>query len=234
LHKNALSVRIESNVFEERTGLGPADVTINGAPAKRSWFIVTALNRPAEEICQSTAIFVERCGLARNVTAASIAKQDDELLTQLFGKPEQGGRMSGHPYINSNQRHRVQGEVSHRLRLLLEADNRDLVKPRHARGYEVDGEIETSTGRLLLEIKTGTTASDVYAGIGQLIVYPKLLPQLANHRRILLLPGAPSSALCKAISECRVELHSYEVQIEGENVDVSFSKAFLQLCGLDG
>ncbi|MET4211472.1 hypothetical protein [Bradyrhizobium sp. LA2.1] len=234
LHRNALSVRIESDVFEERTGLSPADVTIDGKPAKRSWFIVAALDCPPAEICQNTATFVERCRLARDPTAAAIAKQDDEHLTQLFGKPEQGGRISGQPYINPNQRHRVQGEVSQRLRMLLTSDGRNLDKPRHARGYEVDGEIKTATESLLLEIKIDTTASDVYAGIGQLTVYPKLLPHLADHRRILLLPGCPSSALVEAIRECGVELHSYKVNIDGESVDVSFSEDFLQLCGIGG
>ncbi|OAF07723.1 hypothetical protein AYJ54_16545 [Bradyrhizobium centrolobii] len=189
LHKNAQSLRIESNEFEERTGLKPADVTIDGKPAKRSWFIVTALDLPTAEICQNTAAFVEGCGLARNPDAAAVAKQDDERLAQLFGKPEQGGRITGHPTINHNQRHRIQGEVWQKLQALLAADGRRLDKPRHARGYEVDGEIETPTERLLLEIKTDTTASDIYAGIGQLIVLSEAITAAFRP------PSGPSSGL---------------------------------------
>jgi hypothetical protein len=233
LHKNAQSPRIESNEFADRTGLKPANVTRNGKPARRAWFIVTALDIPEDEICQNTAAFVERCSLARDRDVAAMAKLDDERLNDLFGKPEQGGQVTGQPTINPNQLRRIQGEVWQKLYALLVADGRGLHKPKHARGYEVDGEIETPTGRLLLEIKTNNTAADVYTGIGQLIVYPKLLPRLSGHRRILLLPGAPSGVLIEAIRECGVELHSYNLKLDGGEVHVSFSARFLQLCNLD-
>lgn len=232
LHKNAQSVRVESNEFEERTGLKPAAVTIDGKSAKRAWFIVTALDRPAAEICQNTAAFVDRCCLARDPNAALVAKHDRERLTELFGKPEQGGQITGHPTINLNQRRRIQGEVWQKLNALLVADGRRLDKPKHARGYEVDGEIEAPTERLLIEIKTDSTAADVYTGIGQLTVYPKLLPRLLDHRRVLLLPRSPSGALIEAIRECGVDLHSYELKLDGEQVYVNFSAQFLQLCNL--
>lgn len=232
LHQNAQSHRIESNEFEERTGLKPADVTKDGKPAKRSWFIVTALDGPTAEMCQNTAAFVDRCRLARNPHAAAVAKHGEERLTQLLGKPEQGGWITGHPTINHNQRRRIQGEVWQGLQALLVADGRCLDKPKHARGYEVDGEIKTPTESLLLEIKSDNKAADVYAGMGQLIVYPKLLPELSGHRRILLLPGSPSAALSEVICECGVELHSYDLKLESEEVQVSFSARFLQLCNL--
>jgi len=232
LHENAQSARIETSEFEERTGLRPADVTISGSPAKRSWFIVTPLDGSSTDICRNTAAFVDRCNLARNPDAAVTAKHDYERLTELFGKPEQGGQISGQPIINFNQRRRIQGEVWQELQARLKVDGRDLVKPRHARGFEVDGEIETKAGKLLLEIKTEATAADVYAGIGQLIVYPKLLPRLSGHRCILLLPGSPSGALIKAIGECGIELHRYDLRLDGEEVHVCFSAEFLQLCNL--
>ncbi len=195
LHKNAQSPRIASNEFEDRTGLKPATVTINGEPARRSWFIVTALGISAAEICQNTAAFLDRCGLARDPDAAMVVKHDDERLTELFGKPEQGGQITWHPTINLSQRRRIQGEVWQRLNALLVADGRRLDKPKHARGYEVDGEIKTPTGRLLLEIKTDNTAADVYTGIGQLTVYPKLLPRLSGHRRV---PSSSGLAIKRA------------------------------------
>ena len=112
------------------------------------------------------------------------------------------------------------------------ADGRRLDKPKHARGYEVDGEIATPTEMLLIEIKTDNTAADVYTGIGQLIVYPKLLPRLSGHRRVLLLPGSPTAALIEATRECGVELHSYDLKLDSEEVHVCFSAPFLQLCNL--
>jgi hypothetical protein len=232
LHKNAQSSRIENDEFEDRTGLKPADVTISGEPTRRTWFVVSALDIPADEICQSTEAFVDSCAIGRNTDAAIVAKHDNERLTELFGKPEQGGQITGRPTINLNQRRRIQGEVWQKLNALLVADGRFLDKPKHARGYEVDGEIETRTDSLLLEIKTDNAAADVYTGIGQLIVYPKLLPRLAGHRRILLLPGSPSGVLIEAIRECGIELHSYDLKLDGEEVHVCFSTQFLQLCNL--
>jgi hypothetical protein len=85
---------------------------------------------------------------------------------------------------------------------------------------------------LLLEIKTDTTATDVYTGIGQLILYPKLLGWLSGHRRVLLLPRSPREPLIAAVGECGVELHSYDLQQDGKQVRVTFSPQFLQLCDL--
>lgn len=232
LHANAQSNDIDEFQFVRRTGLKPDDVTIDGKPAKRRWFIVTALDISATDICQNTAAFVDRCSLARDPDAAEAAKRDDERLTKLFAEPEQGGQISGQPTINLNQRHRIQGEVWQALHALLVADGRCLKKPKHTRGYAVDGEIETQAGKLLLEIKSGTTAADAYTGVGQLILYPKLLPQLSDHRRILLLPGSPPAALVAAIGECGVELHRYDLQEDGVEVHVTFSLEFLHLCGL--
>lgn len=45
-----------------------------------------------------------------------------------------------------------------------------LRKPRHAREYEVDGEIPVGSDKLLLEIKAGTSASEMYGGVGQLLL----------------------------------------------------------------
>ncbi|WP_407114289.1 hypothetical protein [Bradyrhizobium sp. LMG 9283] len=233
LHKNAQSARVESHDFEERTGLKPAAVTIDGKPAKRTWFIVTALDRPAAEICQNTAAFVDRCGLARNPDAAAAAKQDDERLVELFGPPEKGGEIAGQATVSRNERWRIHGEVWQKLKALLEADGRKLVKPLHVYGYEVDGVVEAQAGKLLLEIKTCVAAADVYEGIGQLALYPRLLPRLSGHRRILLLPGSPSDPLIAAVGECGVELHCYKFQKNGEKVDVCFSPQFLKACDLD-
>ncbi|MCK1666162.1 hypothetical protein [Bradyrhizobium sp. 153] len=232
LHKNAQSARIESPDFEERTGLRPATVTIEGKPAKRAWFIVTALDRPAAEICQNTAAFVLRCGIARSPDAAATAKQDDKRLVELFGPPEKGGKIAGQPTVSREERWRIHGEVWQKLKGLFDADGRELVKPLHAYGYEVDGVVEAQAGKLLLEIKTGVAAADVYEGIGQLTLYPRLLPRLSGHRRILLLPGSPSIPLVAAVRECGVELHCYSFQRDGEKVDVCFSPQFLKLCDL--
>ncbi|MGC5796115.1 hypothetical protein [Sphingomonas sp. NFX23] len=231
LHKNAQSDRVDVQ-FAERTGLAPIDLTIGDRAAKRSWFVVTPLDVPSRAICRNVGSFVERCSVARGAEIADEARRDEERLDDLFGKPEQGGETSGQPSMNHNRRRQIQGEVWLALQKLLNADGRDLRKPRHARGYEVDGEIVVGSERLLLEIKTGTSASEVYGGVGQLLLYPRLLPRLAKHRRVLLLPGLPTAPLAQAVSECGIELLSYDLDLADGRVDVDFSPAFLTVCGL--
>ena len=106
----------------------------------------------------------------------------------------------------------MQGYVSECLAELLEAEGMKLEKPRHAANYEVDGTVDVPGSPVLIEIKTGVSPADVYAGVGQLTVYPILLPDLAKHRKILLLPGRPGPRLVKALEGCGVELHSYELK----------------------
>lgn len=230
LHRNAQSDRVDGALFAERTRLAPIPVLIGAANAKRSWFIVTPLDVPGPEIRRNIAAFVDLCSLARGAAEARQAVEDDERLDELLGKDEVGGELTGDPTVARHRRRRIQGEVWLALQFLLKADGRDLRKPRHARGYEVDGEVVTTTGRLLLEIKTGTTAADVYGGVGQLLLYPQLLPRLQGHRRVLLLPGRPTKPLVDALGACGVELHRYDLAITGKKVEVGFSKRLLKLC----
>ena len=232
LHKNAQSERVNGTIFEERTRLSPIDVRIGVARTKRSWFVVTALDAPAAEIRRKIAHFVDLCSLARGAAEAQAAAEDDARLGELFGKDEIGGESAGEPTLNKNRRRRIQGEVWLALQLLLQADGRELRKPRHARGYEVDGEVVIESGKLLIEIKSGTSAAEVFGGVGQLLLYPQLLPRLKQHRKILLLPGNPTDPLVAALKECGVELHRYKLSVIGKTVKADFSKKFLKLCQL--
>lgn len=65
------------------------------------------------------------------------------------------------------------------------------------------------------------------AGIGQLVLYPELLPRLRGARRMLLTRGSPRPALAAAIRGTGVELHRYEVDVaDGRVVAVRFDRAF--------
>jgi len=105
-------------------------------------------------------------------------------------------------------------------------------KPRHARGYEVDAEILASAAPLLVEIKTGCAAADFYCAVGQLMLYPILLPKLAGHLRIFLLPdGTGSHELQSAMKPLGIQLHRYRLQ-RASKQEVTFSASFLRLCGV--
>lgn len=218
--------------FSDRTGLRPIPVTVGGKKGNRDWYIVTALDIPASEIRRNTADFVDRCSRARTgSTKEAIA--DDQRLTDLFGPSERGGRSKVTRNAWTGTVLREQGEVWLRLRDRLGKHDIKLLKPRHASGYEVDGEIQLKDASFIIEMKTGNSAAEVYAGIGQLELYPKLLPRLAHHTRILLLPKMPRPALADAIQECGVEIYTYDLTIVGKRVaDVAFTDAFLLRCGV--
>ncbi|GLS36907.1 hypothetical protein GCM10010869_24980 [Mesorhizobium tianshanense] len=106
-------------------------------------------------------------------------------------------------------------------------------KPRHAAaGYEIDAEIMNGSRKILVEIKTTTSAADVYSGLGQLMLYCKLLPRLAQHIPILLLPERPRDPLADAIAECGVTICTFDMQHVGQTPDVTFSPDFLRRCGM--
>jgi hypothetical protein len=192
---------------------------------------VTALDgADARAIRAATGDFVDRCWTAR--TWNSQAAEDQKRLDRLFGNPETGGWSLVTPDPTPRRVLRAQGEVWQELQRQLSAQGIEMRKPRHARRYEVDAEILASSGPLLLEIKTGTTPTDVYGGVGQLALYPLLLPDLARHRRVLLLPGSPKPDLVEALKGCNVELHSFALQRRGRRVEVNFSAQFLRLCGV--
>jgi hypothetical protein len=232
LHKNTQSTRIFEKQFIARTGLAPIDLTIAGVPAKRAWFLVTGLDASSSEICRNIASFVDACNVARGDERATTAKADAERLEELFGRPEAGGQTSVVPSLGPKKRNRLQGTVWQTLQALLIADGRDLLKPRHPRGYEVDGELSAGNEKILIEIKCTTSASDIYEGLGQLTLYPRLLPRLSGHARILLIPGLPRAALAASVEECGIELHSYDLLIDGSDVTARFSPSFLDRCGL--
>lgn len=81
---------------------------------------------------------------------------------------------------------RLQGEVWQERASLLRAKAILINKPRHA-GYEVDAVIAAPGRAFFVEIKTGCLASDFYGGVGQLELYPRLLPKLCNQKRVLVL-----------------------------------------------
>jgi hypothetical protein len=85
---------------------------------------------------------------------------------------------------------------------------------------------------LLVEIKSGAAAADVYTGVGQLLLYAKLLPRLSSHKPILLLPAMPHPLLAEAVIDCGVTLCTFSCREEDGVVTTEFSKAFLQACGL--
>jgi hypothetical protein len=229
---NPPSDRIDEPEFRRRTGLTPAPVTVGGRPARKEWHVVARLDGASgAAIRDSTAEFVRRCWNAR--TFGRQAAEDQVRLSDLFGKPERGDWYDVDPALRPTRVLRVQGYVFECLERLLKASDIAIGKPRHAANYEVDGTIETPTGPMLIEIKTGVSAADVYCGVGQLNLYPVVLPDLARHARVLLLPGKPTRHLADALETCGVELHHYDLKRGRRRAAATFTAEFLRRCGVE-
>jgi len=199
--------------------------------ARKEWHVVARLDgRSDAAILNDTAEFVRRCWNARIFGLK--AADDQARLAALFGRAERGGWYDVDPALLPKRVLKVQGYVSECLAAVLEESGISLDKPRHAANYEVDGTVDAPGGPLLIEIKTGVSAADVYCGVGQLTVYPIVLPDLAAHAKILLLPGKPGPDLVKALEGCGVELHSYELKRGRRRATALFAAAFLRRCGV--
>ncbi len=220
--------------FRRYSGLAPVDV-INGDTAiAREWYVVAALDLDNSTIRQNTADFVDACVLARTRGKGAGDPEDLVRANEIAGNDETGGsaRHAPRPALPEREIRRRQGEVWQRMALVLRPAGASVTKVRHADGYEIDAEIVKDARRLLVEIKTGTTAEDIYAGVGQLKLYAKLFPRLSGHTPVLLLPGRPRPALADAVKACEVTICTFDADFDIDPASVKFSTDFLKICGL--
>ncbi len=220
--------------FRRLTGLVPTPMRNGDTSGKRrEWHVVTRLDVDASEIRDATGRFVDHCALARLHYAEVEGNLPDTNPIEGLGRDEDanpytvGARDASEP----QEVRRLQGEVWQALAALLRDVGIAIDKPRHAAGYEVDAVVAGPGGALLIEIKTGNSAADVYGGMGQLRLYPLLLPSLGGHELVLLLPALPHPALVEAIGECGVRLHTYRSSNTTKG-KVEFDADFLRLCTL--
>lgn len=221
---------VEGVKFRTLSGLEP--VVVTGAVSKiaRDWYVVADIDGSAEEIRRQTGEFVHACARARLLSKGLILPQP---APPTLASDEKGGVFVKPAKDATPEKEilRLQGEVWFALRRIVEGAGFDLVKLRHEAGYEVDGIILGGPSRILVEIKTGASAADIYEGVGQLVLYSRML-DLSNHRRVLLLPGKPSATLVSAVEAEGLMIWTYKATKNGKAVDVEFSKAFLSECGL--
>jgi hypothetical protein len=221
--------------FARLTGLAAARITNGDTAIRRDWYIVTPLDIDAAQIRRNTARFVDACADARLAARGSADAPMFDPPNELSAPDEAGGfyTTGAREALPERQLCRLQGEVWMAMAKMLREAGLDVGKPRHSAGYEVDAEIRGTDCNLLVEIKSEAGASAVHTGIGQLLLYPALLPRLARHRRVLLLPDLPSPALVSAVAQCGVMLCTYSLKVGARSAKVEFSPAFLELCGLE-
>ncbi len=179
--------------FKRLTGLTPANIANGSTKIKRDWYVVTALDVSNEEIRLNTARFVDACVIARSKGEGGGSPADLAISAELTAADESGGTyfVGAKAARDATVVRKWQGEVWTSLAKFLRAKDFIVSKPRPAGRYEVDAEVVRENLRLLFEIKTGSAAADIYSGLGQLLIYAKLMPRLVSYQPVLLLPLCP-------------------------------------------
>ncbi|MGO4569979.1 hypothetical protein AB4Z52_34350 [Rhizobium sp. 2YAF20] len=189
---------------------------------RRDWYTVACLSAPPSQIYQRTMEFVKLCAFVRRSTgSAKITRPETR-----DGRPENGDNYFL-PFIQRDPREvrRKQGLVWLALARRLSDHGIDLRKLGRA-AYEVDAIVDVPSQSFLIEIKTTVQAADIYAGVGQLFLYRKIIPEIERHTPILLLPEGAGSIILDALKELPIAVHSYVLD-DGINNAVTFSGAFI-------
>jgi hypothetical protein len=228
---------IDSPEFSRLTGLPYAfETPPDGSSKARWWFKVCRLDVDPAITRAQTIRFVWDCQQARELAGTPQAMNsplgDVGRAHGLQGKLEPTG-----PYVIPPQTGKVvdplHSKVINTLIACLDKHNIPNRKVWHIDGYVVDLAIGEGPSAILVEVKTGAIAHYVHTGVGQLMLYPRLMDELEGHKPVLLMPSAPTPALKDAVAACGVEWHSYEWtgKIAGEG-EVRFAQEFRALCGL--
>lgn len=220
--------------FRRLTGLTPADVSNGNTQIDRDWYVVTPLDVSPEDIRSNTAAFVDACVIARSKGKGTGSPTDLAIIQDLTAQDETGGTyvVGAQPSRDARVVRKWQGEVWTAMAKLLRDQDFTVEKPRPAGRYEVDAEVVRGRRRLLVEIKSGASAADIYTGLGQLLIYAKLMPRLARYQPVLLLPALPAARLVEAVKACGVELCTFDCVEEDSIVSTTFSNEFFQIVGL--
>ncbi|MDO9711861.1 hypothetical protein, partial [Paracraurococcus lichenis] len=203
---NGSEPRIETDEFLARTGFTPVPVKVAEGPVDRTWCIVCPLERGQEEMRNATRAYVFWAAVARN-TGSDPADAGSHTEQPFFPSASlPSGGLFTYPGHEGGVGRRLEDEVLAALaeRVSPSGTVRMWARPRTVDNYTVDLEIKSADPKLLVEVKSDNSAAHVQQGVGQLVLYPLLLPHLKAHRRVLLLPGPTTPSLEKAIAEAGI------------------------------
>jgi hypothetical protein len=224
LHQGRMSVperRIKQSDFAALTGLVPIPVRFaNGRT--REFHPIACLDGTPEQLRRDVAAFVKTCALARAqfIAPPRLAKAIRNLPTLVHSlTPEKGGTYKTAPKgpSSAKRRHAAVWEA-----LLVELRRRDIeCFNTRIKGYGPDL-FTLEKPLVLFEIKTTPNPADVFAAVGQLYVYEKLLA--SSFKKVLVVPAGMSRTLAPALAELSVEILRYRWKT---------AKAVLDADGLD-
>lgn len=224
LKKNPISREVRTK-FARLTGLGATPLTINGVPSGREWFDVADVDADQSLVVADTVAFAQACARARAKAGGGTAVADRRT-GRAFGLDEKGRVRTVTLAGGTKEVEELQGFVWERLHELL---GRLLTKPGR-NGHAVDGLVRRA--RLLIEIKTGTSAADIYGAVGQLALYPSLVDLPPGLDKVLLVPDRPAirPQMAAALAAADVQVFHYSVGRSGRTPEIEFTPVFLAHC----
>ena len=243
LKKNLVNPHdVREDYFADHFPEARLEVTIAGGQAKRAWYLVTWLDLDPKDIAWNTCRFVEHCWTLRQSLQET---REQEAASELGPDPsrerddsETGGEFFYRTLEELRKGIRRQGFVWEHLKARAMASGHKLSKPKGLGQHQVDAVLEMAgipggaSRRILIEIKSFNTPADIYAGVGQLFLYPSLITGLEDPKieKVLLVPEEVAPELVKAAKMHAITVLTFTQN--GDGGEVAFSSActdFLRL-----
>lgn len=210
LHQGRMSVperRIKQSDFIALTGLVPIPVQFaNGR--SREFHPVACLDGTPERLRRDVADFIKTCARARAqfIAPPRLAKAIRNLPALVHSlKPEKGGTYKTAPKgpASAKRRHTDVWKA-----LVAELRRRD-IQCFNTRIKRYGPDLFTlETPLVLFEIKTTPNPADVFAAVGQLHVYERLLGEI--FKKVLVVPAGMSRTLAPVLAELNLEILEYQ------------------------
>ncbi len=201
-----------------------------------AWYKVAMLDGPSEEIRAETKRFLQMCDVIRGAHEIQVSEEAHAGVrgqSPVAMPPVE----PGNPYKIPAQAEKLveqrQAKILKRLVARLHAAGVPSVKVCW-KGYACDLLLQVEPKKILIEIKTGTLANDIYTGVGQLTLYPRRLGLKEPLRRVLLLPHPSRADLVEDVRAGGIEVGFF--QLKGawneEDPEIEFLPEFRAICGI--
>lgn len=224
LKKNPISRELRQQ-FAQFTRLQPVLTTPGRRRSPRNWYLVCDLSSTSAAIVGQTAAFANACALGRAKAGGGTVKPPPSEDYRI-GLDEKGRTKKVTIGGGTREVTEMQGYVWQALKDCLG----ERMTKRMSNGYAVDVLIESA--KMLIEIKTGASAHDIYEAVGQLLLYPSLITLPEGLHRVLLLPDQPQlrPQMAAAVAAAGIDIYCYSIGTLGKEPKVAFSRKFLARC----
>ena len=226
LHQGRMSVsgsRVTEADFISATGLKPAIVEFSDGSAT-AYHPVAQLDGPAATVQDGISAFIAQCARARTFKLAAGAPVPNLDRTRDWERGFSPERIGSYE-IKAREpavAERLHGEIQRALAAELSGRN----KPHsNDRVGQYGPDLYTyGASKVLFEIKSGTTANEVFAAVGQLHIYDCLLG--GGYRKVLVVPKGIGGALKGPVAA----LNIYTVEFVREGRKTLFDLDQLTRC----